>query len=417
MIKSYILILLLLSSCLESNKVKVYGPEIKKLGYFCAPYYAQGEEIFLGTSPLKDVSKESFQPIRRGLIKDKNGLKLVILDEKYGNYRCAGHAKVKEVLKITSVKSPETFEIIKEIKEGLALAKDKFQYYAVASDSVKVESSIISPKSFRILPNTDFAKDDERVYIISKEPKLIFEWFKRADPSFRPITFVANAVVEKYVNGNTKVVENFLRPTQKQIEQIKKKFSKDQGHHVKVIYRPSNYFKDKKNVFYKSKRLANASLESFMAIQKNLAFDQHSLYAKSYELKNRKGELIHIDSHFAKDQNNLYDLRNHMIIKNVDVSTFKIINQFYSKDKNHVFYGRHGNKIEHSDPATFNIYSEFNNTGYAKDKNAVYYRGQKIMEADLESFHITRPPNGRNSNYAEDKNNRYLYGKAISQKP
>ena len=87
------------------------------------------------------------------------------------------------------------------------------------------------------------------------------------------------------------------------------------------------------------------------------------------------------------------------------------IKSFFIKDKNNV-YSKYGGKIEGVDFKTFEILKN----GYSKDKNNVYYKGQKIEEADSETFEITISPYDRlnASHEAKDKNHKYHYGKIIT---
>ena len=68
-----------------------------------------------------------------------------------------------------------------------------------------------------------------------------------------------------------------------------------------------------------------------------------------------------------------------------DTPTFKNLDYFYAKDKNNVYY--HGNKIESADPATFKILD----IDYAKDKNHVYYTGKIIQDGNPADFELVDP--------------------------
>ncbi len=58
------------------------------------------------------------------------------------------------------------------------------------------------------------------------------------------------------------------------------------------------------------------------------------------------------------------------------------------------------------DSETFQVYSK---TGYAKDKNRVFFEGREIEGADHNSFHID------DENYARDKNHVYFYGVIVQK--
>ena len=70
-------------------------------------------------------------------------------------------------------------------------------------------------------------------------------------------------------------------------------------------------------------------------------------------------------------------------LKNADASTFEILqNDDYARDKNFVFY--QGNRVEGADPSTFEYVADL----YAKDKNRAYYAGDSIESSSSNGFKI-----------------------------
>lgn len=70
-------------------------------------------------------------------------------------------------------------------------------------------------------------------------------------------------------------------------------------------------------------------------------------------------------------------------LKNADASTFEILqNDDYARDKNFVFY--QGNRVEGADPSTFEYVADL----YAKDKNRAYYAGDSIESSSSKGFKI-----------------------------
>ncbi len=71
-------------------------------------------------------------------------------------------------------------------------------------------------------------------------------------------------------------------------------------------------------------------------------------------------------------------------------------------------------EIPNADPATFEFLGGVGAIitwdGYAKDRNAVYFREKVIEGADSSSFHLMEPTR---VGYAEDKNNRYAFGEKV----
>ncbi len=122
-----------------------------------------------------------------------------------------------------------------------------------------------------------------------------------------------------------------------------------------------------------------------------------------------------------KDKNNVYlwqenkeiNKGNLKTYNKIDAKSFELIDNnfcYYYRDKDYVYY--YGsismepvfNNLLKSDidPETF----ELINTGYVKDKNAVYYFGRYITD-DIENFKYL------GNRYARDKDNFYIFGNNI----
>ncbi len=94
-------------------------------------------------------------------------------------------------------------------------------------------------------------------------------------------------------------------------------------------------------------------------------------------------------------------------IEGVDIPTFSQLvfwNKFYAKDKNAIYYK--GKIIEKADLETFEIlrYSD-----YSKDKNSLYFKDKKVSGVDLETFEII------DWDYAKDKDSVYFQQKIINK--
>lgn len=75
-----------------------------------------------------------------------------------------------------------------------------------------------------------------------------------------------------------------------------------------------------------------------------------------------------------------------------DKATFKVLNDEYAKDKNTVFYKTE--KIRDADPATFELMSD---PIYTRDAFRVFVFGHAIAGADPRSFTIIKPPYARDA--------------------
>ncbi|TDQ27519.1 DKNYY domain-containing protein [Tenacibaculum caenipelagi] len=202
-----------------------------------------------------------------------------------------------------------------------------------------------------------------------------------------------------------------------------------------------DWSKDDNHFFYNYVPI-DADYTSFKVLNENFAKDKNKVYSlKTYELLPAltidPATTKKINDRYIADKNNIYDFQeyqnselvdslisiphqniddlkiledkfllfdNNVIydgvkIKNVDVSSFQIIQFPYSKDKNHVFY--YGDIIEKADPKTFSI---LETSFYAKDKNHVFVYGKLLKEADVATF---GPTNEKHSLLHKDKNHTY----------
>ena len=86
-------------------------------------------------------------------------------------------------------------------------------------------------------------------------------------------------------------------------------------------------------------------------------------------------------------------------VENADLKTFEILSdEDYAKDKNNVYY--HGEKLNGIDSKNFTIMKSGNEI-FTKDKNGVYYQNEKLDGMDSKSFEILK------ENYFKDKNGLY----------
>ena len=113
-----------------------------------------------------------------------------------------------------------------------------------------------------------------------------------------------------------------------------------------------------------------------------------------------------LNDKYAKDRKNVYFSGNKSF-EDVDSKTFEVLPQYYSRDKNNVYkpINEWIQKIDGANPKTIKVLNEF----YSKDDKNVYYDMDKILDADVNSFEIT----GKERYYAKDKNSVYYLGEKI----
>ena len=203
-------------------------------------------------------------------------------------------------------------------------------------------------KSFVALPNPEYAKDNNHVYLAGRP-------IKGADP---------------------------------------KTFS----------YVSDDYAKDAEKVFWKGREILQADPDTFFIIDgKNLwSKDSKDMYHADVAIGVKDLETFAIlNDAWAKDEVAYYFIKElfQKTIVQCDHESMVLLNGFYAKDKIGAFRGT--SRIKGSDPETFRAL----NDAYAIDKFNAYHGSAIIKGADLETF---KP--GRYYYEAEDKNNTYQYG-------
>jgi len=166
----------------------------------------------------------------------------------------------------------------------------------------------------------------------------------------------------------------------------------------------TNIAKDKKHVIGNGQIINEADASSFVLVNRYFAKDKNNVY----DLRNfipvegaNIKSIRSINERYSKDKNQVY--LEHDVIPNADPKTFHIIdtpNALISKDKNSVYLGR--SAFQGSDPKTFTLLKD----GYMKDKNQVYYYNRILKNADSSSFEFIP---GRHV-YTRDKNHLYFEG-------
>ena len=296
--------------------------------------------------------------------------------------------------------------------------KDKNNVYFVDNrdDKIKFKKlSYVNPKTFEMVDNT-FARDDKNLYLF--EYKLDGIDAK----TFEKIS--SNIVKDK--NGLY-----FLEDIEKENENIEIKTRKIniKGLDLKTFEHIDDYYyKDKNNVYYDLDNnlytIKNADLATFEVL--NSPYSSSIYFAKDknnvyYQNKKINGIVAdgfeQIQSNFIKDKNRLYKIdedeeKNEIklipINEKVNLENLEEIGgNYYKDDKNLYYFGENEfKKIEGADPNSFK-YDNENYTFIAKDKNNVYFEGEKVKGIDVNSAE------GINGLWIKDKNNVFYEGKKL----
>ena len=298
--------------------------------------------------------------------------------------------------------------------------KDKNNVYFMDNRDGKIKFkklSYVNPKTFEIVDNT-FARDDKNLYLF--EYKLDGIDAK----TFEKIS--SNIVKDK--NGLY-----FLEDIEKENENIEIKTRKIniKGLDLKTFEHIDDYYyKDKNNIYYDLDnnlyKIKNADLATFEVL--NSPYSSSIYFAKDknnvyYQNKKINGIVVdgfeQIQSNFIKDKNRLYKIdedeeKNEIklipINEKVNLENFEEIGgNYYKDDKNLYYFGENEfKKIEGADPNSFK-YDNENHTFIAKDKNNVYFEGEKVKGIDVKSAE------GIDGLWIKDKNSVFYRGKKLEK--
>lgn len=210
----------------------------------------------------------------------------------------------------------------------------------------------VSPKGFEIL-DAKYVKDDKNLYKL--EDKL---------SSY----FSSNEIKTKKVSIDGLDVKSF-----KVLENNKDSYF--------------DYYVDKSNVYIDKdnlEKITGADRNSFEILGYSIARDKNNVYNKGEKLGNIDiASFKYFDNWIAKDKNRVFYMDERKDIKNADAKTFERMGEsYYFRDKNNVFalkndYPNYNLVLEMSkniDRSSFDIL----NNEFGKDKNGVYYFGEKI---------------------------------------
>ena len=157
----------------------------------------------------------------------------------------------------------------------------------------------------------------------------------------------------------------------------------------------AEYVKKDNAVYYKYSeeddsefKVENVDLGTFKILNDKYAKDRKNVYFsgnKSFEDVDSKTFEV-LPQYYSKDKNNVYRPINEWIhkINGANPKTIKVLNEYYSKDDKNVYYD--SDKISNADVNSFVVLE--GDHSYAKDKNAVYYSGEKIKGANPKTFKI-----------------------------
>lgn len=317
--------------------------------------------------------------------KSKNLLKILALLILIGNivnteyvkengeiYYRMPHYEIESKVKDIDTESFETLDGENYIIYSEYYAKDNKNVYFLGKKLKDVSS-----KGFEIL-DTNYVKDDKNVYELILDDSLLF---------------FGDEIDTRKVEIDRLDVKSF-----KKLE--------------------NSYYIDNYSVYFlyeKIKKIEEADRDSFEILENSyIGKDRNNIYYKGKKLENVDSKSFkNFDNFIGKDKNRVFFIEKNKEIINVDVKSFEILeNSNYFKDKNNIFvrneidYNPNLEKLNHIDKDSFIILTN----AIGKDKNGVYYMGEKIYGINPDNSKIIKDLNSDNYIFQSD-NNYYLVSK------
>jgi len=241
----------------------------------------------------------------------------------------------------------------------------------------------VSPKGFEIL-DTKYVKDDKNLYKFETDS---FPYFSSSEIKTRKVS-IDGLDVKSF-----KVLEN------------------DKDSYTDYYVDKSDVYMDKDNL----KKITGADRNSFEILGYSIARDKNNVYNEGEKLENVDiASFKYFDYGIAKDKNRVFYIDRHKDIENADAKTFERMGEsYYFRDKNNVFalkndysdsnYNPGLEVLKNIDRNSFDIL----NNEIGKDKNGVYYFGEKIDGIPSNNAKIVEEL-GDNDYILQSSNDHYL---------
>ena len=364
--------------------------------------------VFIGNQKLEGVSSKGFEVLDDTFNFMKDYKNVYYLDRESDGITY----KVK-VLDTKGIDIP-SLEFLGDSYNQYYRDKNNIYFLNDKDDKMEFEKLVgANPKTFEIIDDY-FARDDKNLYIFGYKLDGI-------DPK----TFeTLNYEMIKDKNG-VYFLENISEENENSEIKVKKLDSK--GIDLKSFKNVDNsdyYFKDKNGVYYENSenlhKIENVDLKTFEALDYDFAKDKNSVYYENKKLNEIDASSFEkIEFNFIKDKNGLYKIDKNdendeikliPINEKVNLKNFeKAGGNYYKDDKNLYYFGENEfKKIDGSDPNSFE-YDNENYTFIAKDKNNVYFDGEKVKGIDVKSAE------GIDGLWIKDKNSVFYQGKKLEK--
>lgn len=384
--------------------------ELKKLEGADADTFEPGifskdkNSVFIGNQKLEGVSSKGFEILDNEFNFVKDYKNVYYLDRESDGITY----KVK-VLDTKGVDIP-SFEFLGDSYNKYYRDKNNIYFLNDKVDKMEFEKLVgANPKTFEIIDNY-FARDDKNVYFFNK--KVIGVDAK----TFEEVGY--DIIKDK--NGLHILIDS-------NETEIKVKSLKADGIDLKTLKKLDNgYFKDKNNIYYGLSgnlyKIKNADLQTFEVLNSPysssvyFAKDKNNVYYNGKKLDGIvPNDFEQIQSYFIKDKNGIYkfeegeneqDLKITPINAKIDFKNLKELDWKYFGDDKNIYYFDE-DSFKKVDKADINSFERIDSTGFFKDKNNVYYEGEKIEGIDMNSIEVI------NGMCIKDKNSVFYEGKKL----
>lgn len=295
-------------------------------------------------------------------------------------------------------------------------------YYKMPYYEIKSKVKDVDIESFETLRDNKgligdyYAKDNKNVYLYGKKLKDVLpEGFE--------------IVKENYVKDSKNVykIEAEITdsiPISSDNKINTKKISLD-GLDVKTFRALENgidvtsidYFVDKNNIYYayeNLEKIQGADKNSFEVLGYYIAKDKNNVYYNGKKMENVDSKSFkNFGDFIGKDKNRVFYITGNEDIKDVDAKSFEIMGDTrYFRDKNNIFVIKYSNdfpdgqgfiKLPNIDRNSFITLSE----EFGKDKNGIYYIGEKINGINPNNVRVIEEM-GQDNYILQSENNYYL---------
>ena len=371
-------------------------------------YFAKDDKnVYFFNKKVIGVDVKTFEEVGYDIIKDKNGLHILIDSNET-------EIKVKN-LKADGI----DLKTLKKLDNGYFKDKNNI-YYGLSGNLYKIKNADL--QTFEVLTSpysssVYFAKDKNNVYyngkkldgIVPNDFEQIQSYFIKDKNGIYKFEEGENEQDLKITPINAKIdFKNLKELDWKYFGDDKNIYYFDEDSFKKVDKADINsferidftaFFKDKNNVYYEGEKVEGIDMNSIEVVNGMCIKDKNSVFYEGKKLRNISPNNFNIfDGGISYDKI--------LVDKN---GSYKLMENENQKDKIKIIPLNSKN----IDLKTLErIESPMDSSNYFKDKNGVYFlNGEKFVKingADIDSFEVTM-----SGKYGKDRNNVYFEGKKM----